>query len=153
MASSTPNTIVISNQATLQAEYKAASVALTPGDLVELASATTIQLHATQAGNAQAMFVTENPFKQTAGVAAIDDPYGTADTVYLLMGRPGDQVYGWLTPGGSVNVGDFMVSSGSLGALEAYAAGTAEAVAQIVVKALEAKTATTARVRCKVEVI
>jgi hypothetical protein len=153
MASSTPKTIILSDQPTVQAEYKAASVALTPGDLVELASATTIQLHATQAGNAQAMFVTENPFQVTAGVAAIDDPYGTADTVYCLIGKSGDHVYGWLQPGGSVNAGDFVESAGSLGSLQAYAVGTAEATHSIVAKALEAKTATTARVRVKVEVV
>lgn len=153
MASSTPKTIVLSDQPHVQAEYKAASVALTPGDLVELASATTVQLHATQAGNAQAMFVTENPFTNTAGTAAIDDAYGTADTVYMIMGRPGDQVYAWLQPGGSVDAGGFLESAGSLGSLQAYAAGTAEATHSIIAKALEDKTASTARVRVKVEVV
>lgn len=155
MASSTPHTIVISDQPFVQEEYVANGGTITPGDLIELASATAVKLHATQAGNAQALFAIEDPFNEAETAAAIDTTYGTADTIYAIAGRPGDQIYAWLQHGGSVSVGGMLESAGSQGALQAYAAGTAEATHSIVAKALETKdnSGGSARARIKVEVV
>jgi hypothetical protein len=153
MASSTPHTIVLSDQPFVQVEYKSSGGTITPGDIIELASATTVRRHATTSGNAQALFATENPFAEPSSSAAIDTNYGTIDTVYAIAGRSGDQIYAWLEPNGSVNAGQYLESAGTVGALQLYVAGTAEATHSIVAKALENKTASSSRVRIKVEVI
>lgn len=153
MASTTPHVIVLSDQPYVQVEYKSSGGTVTPGDLIELASASTVRRHATVSGNAQALFAVENPFVAQAGAAAIDTNYGTIDTVYAIAGRSGDQIYAWLEPNGSVNAGQYLESAGTVGALQLYVAGTAEASHSIVAKALEAKTASSSRVRIRVEVI
>lgn len=153
MAATTPKTIVLSDQPFVQVEYKSSGGTVTPGDLIELASATTVRRHATTSGNAQALFAIENPFSAEPGTAAIDNHYGTIDTVYAIAARSGDQVYAWLEPNGSVNAGQYLESAGTVGALQLYVAGTAEASHSIIAKALEAKTASSSRVRIKVEAI
>lgn len=156
MASSTPNTIVISDQPFIQEEKLADTVALKPGDLVQLKSgdATKIALHSTAGGNAQPMFVLESPYTDPADGAAIDLAYGTGDTVRFIVARPGDQIYGWLTIGANVAVGAFLESAGSLGALRAVTAGTTNHH-RVIAKALEAvnNSAGSAKARIKVEVI
>ena len=156
MASTTPHTIVLSDQPIIQEEKIANGVALTPGQLVEMVAgdATKIRLHSTAGGNAQAMFVLESPFTNVADGPAIDQAYGTVDTVRILMGRPGDQVYGWVTVGASIAAGAFLESAGSLGALRAATAGTTNHN-RVIVKAIETvdNSAGSAKARIKVEIV
>lgn len=152
MASTNPHTIVLSDTPYVQQERVANNVAITPGSLVEL-SAGKVQLHSTQAGPAAPLFALENPFSSDNTTAAIDAAYGTVDTVRYIVGKPGDVVYTFLAPGGSVNDGDYLVSAGSLGALEAYAGGTALADHRIVAQALETVAASGARARIKAQIV
>lgn len=156
MASTTPHTITLSGQPFIKNDRKAGGTAITPGMLIS-DDGTNVTPHATANGNAQALFAVENPFADVtmnSGTAAIDTAYGTADTVFYGAYRPGDQVYAWLVDGGSVNAGDFLVSAGSVGALQAFTGGTALLeVHRVVGKALEDKTASGAAVRLQVEVV
>lgn len=155
MASSTPHKIVLSDHDFVQLERIAANVAITPGMLLEVNSSDQFALHSTSGGNMEALFAIENPYDDDLTVAAIDSAYGTADTVRAIKGQSGDVVYGWLTVGGSVNTGDYLISAGSLGAFAIYTGGTALAPARVRCRAAETvdNSAGGAAVRLKVEVI
>ena len=157
MASSTPHTIMLSDTPEwVRDEAKANSVAITPGDLIEPVGAGLVQLHSTQAGNAVPYFAIENPWADDNTVAAINDDYGTTDTVFFIKGQPGQQVYAWLTVGGSVAAHTLLESAGSLGALQtATAEGTVTAPRRFVARALEAvnNSAGTVPARIKVEIL
>lgn len=159
MASTTPKRIVLSDDPFVRREALAAAEAITPGQLIEFTTSLTVRKHATAAGNAVAMFAIENQYDDDNSVAAIDSPYGTADTVQYIIGRPGDIVYAWVTKqttGSNVSLGNFLESAGSLGALKAYQSGTAtNHLHRIVAQALEAvnNSAGTAAARIKVMVV
>lgn len=154
MAATTPNTIVLSDQPYVQDEKLANNVAIKPGDLVALASATAIGLHATAGGNARPLFALENPYADP-GSPAIDTAYGTADQVRYVIGKGGDKVYGWLTVGASVAVGTYLESAGSLGALRALTASGSTHHRRAVGVAAETvnNSAGGAKARIRVEVI
>jgi hypothetical protein len=154
MASTTYNTIIISDTDPLRFEKKAAGVAITPGELLYLATADTVGIFNTANGNAAPLFALENPYAEpVAGTPAIDNAYGTADTVYFTHARAGDQIYAWLEPNGSVNAGGYLSAGGTVGALQAYAGGTALAPLRVVGFALESKTASSSRVRVKIQAV
>lgn len=157
MASSTPHTIMLSDEPPfVRDEARANSVAITPGDLIEPVGAGLVQLHSTQAGNAQPWFAVENPWSQTDSAASIDTDYAVQDNVFFIKGLPGQQVYAWLTVGGSVAAHTLLESAGSLGALQtATAEGTITAPRRHVAKALETvnNSAGTVPARIKVEIL
>lgn len=157
MASTTPHTILLSDVPEwVRDEAKANSVAITPGDLIEPVGTGLVKLHATQAGNAQPWFAIENPWEESNTTAAIDTDYGTTDTVFFVKGLPGQQVYAWLQPGGSVAAHTLLESAGSMGALQtATAEGTITAPRRFVAKALETvnNSAGTVNARIKVEIL
>ena len=157
MASTTPHTILLSDKPEwVRDEAKANSVAITPGDLIEPVGAGLVQLHSTQAGNAYPWFAVENPWEEDNTAAAIDTNYGTTDTVFFVKGLPGQQVYAWLQPGGSVAAHTLLESAGSVGALQtATAEGTVTAPRRFVARALETvnNSAGTVNARIKVEIL
>lgn len=157
MSSSTPHTILLSDKPEwVRDEAKANSVAITPGDLLEPVGAGLVKLHATQAGNAYPWFAIENPWEEDNTAAAIDTDYGTTDTVFFVKGLPGQQVYAWLQPGGSVAAHTLLESAGSLGALQtATAEGTVTNPRRFVARALETvnNSAGTVNARIKVEIL
>ena len=157
MASSTPHTIMLSDHPEwVRDEAKANSVAITPGDLIEPVGAGLVQLHSTQAGNAQPFFAIENPWADDNTVAAINDDYGTTDTVFFIKGQPGQQVYAWLTVGANAAAHGLLESAGRLGALQTSTAeGTVTAPRRFVARALEAvnNSAGTVPARIKVEIL
>jgi hypothetical protein len=155
MASSTPHTILTSDTDPYQYEAPAAA-AIMPGDLIERESTGDVQRHSTANGNAAPMFALENPFSDHGGTtAAIDHAYAADETVFHAICRPGDRVYAWLDIGGSVANGTFLSSAGSIGALQAYAGGTALAPDRVVAKALETvdNSGGSAKARIEVEVV
>ena len=156
MASSTPHTIMLSDYPEwVRDEAKASSVAITPGDLIEPVG-TSVRLHSVAAGNAMPWFAIENPWEESNAAAAIDTDYGTTDTVFFVKGQSGQQVYAWLTVGGSVAAHTLLESAGSLGALKtATAEGTLTAPRRHVARALETvnNSAGTVPARIKVEIL
>lgn len=157
MASSTPHTIMLSDVPEwVRDELRANSVAITPGELIEPVGSGLVQRHSTQAGNAQPWFAIENPWASDNTAAAIDTAYGSQDNVFFIKGLPGQQVYAWLEPGGSVAAHTLLESAGSLGALQtATAEGTVTAPRRHVAKALETvnNSAGTVNARIKVEIL
>ena len=94
-------------------EYTATAVAIKPGYLLEMASATTVQAHSGAAGNVLPMFAIEDQFQGNG----IGTDYAASAKIQCWMPRRGDQVYAYLADGQSVSAGDFLESDGN-GALQ-----------------------------------
>lgn len=103
------NTIVLKNYLNIFEEYTVATAAVTPGMLVELASATTVKPHATAGGNALPMFAIENELEGEG----VTDTYAVGDKIpKVWIPTRGDLVWGILADGENVAVGDFLESNG-----------------------------------------
>lgn len=147
------NTITIKGEP-LRKESVAAE-AITPGYLVEPASATTCQKHSTDGGPAIAAFALENDLVGDA----ISDAYDSGDTVQIGYFRTGEEVYAYLTTNQTIAAGDYLMSAGT-GLLKEFdpSVETSSSSADvyrncIVARALEAVTTTSAAARIKVEVL
>ena len=117
-------------------EITATAVAIKPGYLLELASATTVQAHATAGGNVLPMFAIEDAMQG----GAITKDYAVSTRIQVWVPRRGDQVYAYLADGETATAGDFLESAGA-GALAVHASddsAAANVTAQIVGVALEA---------------
>lgn len=153
MASTTPKTIVLSDEVWIRDERQANNVAITPGQLIEPTGAK-VQLHSVESGDAARWWAVENPWAGGT-VAAVDKAYGTADNVFFVKAQRGQRLYAWLAPGQNVAANANLESAGSLGALQALTAGTALASSRLLAKAVEAvnNAAGTVNARIKIEVI
>jgi len=98
-------------------EITATAVAIKPGFLLEMASATTIQAHSSAAGNALPMFAIEDQFQGKA----ITADYAVSVKIQCWIPRRGDQVYAYLADGENASAGDFLESNGA-GSLQVHAA-------------------------------
>lgn len=142
-------------------EYNlATSQDVTPGMLLEVTSAGTVQPHSVAGGNTTPLFAREafgTPLRD------IDDEYDQdGERVYAMVCRPGDEVNAFLAIGENVAIGALLQSDGA-GALEAYelpedvedASGPDVFVRAPVARAVEAKnnSAGSAPARIKVEVL
>jgi len=96
-------------------ELTATAVAIKPGYLLELASATTVQAHSSAEGNALPMFAIEDAMQ--GGAITLD--YAVSTTIQCWIPRRGDQVYAYLADGQTAAVGDFLESNGA-GALQVH---------------------------------
>jgi len=110
--------IKVKNYSDVIEEYIAAA-AITPGHLIELASATTVQVHSTVEGNVFIMFALEDELQGNG----IDDAYEALDPVQCWIPNRGDIVYALLEDGQNASVGDFLESSGS-GTLQVHVSET-----------------------------
>lgn len=103
MAGTAYRTIVIqvaNEQGDVTRRESLAEAAVTPGDLLNFASATTVQPHNAAAGVLQGKLValeTQTPDSETAH--SIDTDYDVGDVVYYAEGKPGDVFYMWLADG------------------------------------------------------
>lgn len=128
--------IIVKSYTKVQEEYTATAVAITPGMLLEMASATTVQAHSGASGNVLPMFAFEDELQGKT----IDDAYAVSVKVQVLIPRTGDQVQGILADGQNIAAGDFLESDGT-GMLQKHAADSAlvvEAAHPLVGVALEA---------------
>lgn len=114
------NTIKIKKYSDVIEEFVAAA-GITPGNLVEVTSAGTVQKHATADGNVLPMFALEDELQGKG----IDDAYVAADKVQVWIPYVGDVVYAKLADGETVVIGDFLTSAGGgeLKKLDAAASG------------------------------
>lgn len=112
--------IKVKNYSNVFEEYKAAA-AITPGMLIELASATTVQAHSSAGQNALPIFALENALEGEG----ISDAYAADDQVQCWIPGRGDQVNAILADGESVSVGDFLESDGN-GRLQKHTADVAD---------------------------
>jgi len=105
-----PNSIILKRLgAEVIEEITATAVAIKPGYLLELASATTVQAHSGAAGNCLPMFAIEDQFQGKA----ITADYAVSVKIRCWIPRRGDQVYAYLADGESASAGDFLESNGS----------------------------------------
>lgn len=130
------NTIVLKNYLNIFEEYEAAA-AITPGHLIELIAAGTVQVHAAADGLAIPMFAIADALQGKG----IDDAYAAADRVQCWIPQRGDQVNALLANGETTVIGSKLVSAGD-GTLKVYdvasSAAVIEAPAVIVAIALKA---------------
>ena len=101
-------TIKLKNYQNVMNEYDAAA-AIIPGELIELASCTTVQVHSTAGGNLLHMFAVEDELQGNG----IDDAYAADDKVQCWVPLRGDEVYAILADGNDVSCGDFLESNGA----------------------------------------
>ena len=133
------NTIRLKNYLNIFEEYEAES-AIIPGELIELTTTGTVQVHSTEGGNSEKMFAIEDELQGKG----IDDAYAAGDQVQCWLPVSGDQVYAILEDGNSVAIGNFLESNGT-GELQLHVSDTADSddsitvyPEQIVAVALEA---------------
>ena len=101
-------------------EYDAAA-AILPGELIELNSSGTVQVHSTAGGNVLHMFALEDELQGNG----IDDAYATGDKVQCWVPVRGEEVYAILADGNDVAIGDFLESNGA-GELQLHTPDTAD---------------------------
>lgn len=122
------NTIKIKKYSDVIEEYVSAGV-ITPGMLIQLNSAGTVQAHAAQGGNVLAMFALEDELQGNG----IDDDYAATNPVQCWVPYRGDMVNA-LVIGATLAIGDLLQSNGD-GKLSKYApslvASTANYVAAV----------------------
>lgn len=121
------NTIRIKSYVDNYEEYTATAVAIKPGYLLEMASATTVQAHSTAGGNVLPMFALEDELQGDG----ITDDYAVSAKINVWIPVRGDVVYARLSDGDSstginvVSAGDFLESAGD-GTLQKHVADTAD---------------------------
>lgn len=103
------NTIKIKKYSDVIEEKTATAVAITPGYLVELTSAGTVQAHSTAGGNVFPMFALEDEL-QGNGIAT---NYAVSAKIQCWVPGRGDEVYALLKDGENVAIGDFLESAGN----------------------------------------
>ena len=89
-------------------EYTATAVAITPGMLLELTSAGTVQAHSSSGQNAMRMIALEDELQGKA----IEDNYAASAKIQVWMAQPNEEAYMILADGESVAIGDFLESNG-----------------------------------------
>jgi len=102
------NTIKLKNYVQIQEEYTAAA-AITPGNLIELNSAGTVQKHAGLGKTALVMFAVEDELQGKG----ITDAYAAGDRVQCWIATRGDIVYATVKASENIVVGDFVESAGN----------------------------------------
>lgn len=103
-----PNTIKIKKYLDIIEEYVAAS-AITPGELIEVTSANTVQAHSSAGQNILQMVALEDELQGKS----ITDDYAAADPVQCWVTQRGEIAYLILNDGENVVIGDFLESAGN----------------------------------------
>ncbi len=114
------NTIKVKKYSDVIEEYTATAVAITPGMLIEIASATTVQAHSTEAGIVLPMFALEDELQGNGP----EDNYAVSSKIQCWIPYRGDIVYAIIEDGTDIAVGDFLESNGA-GLLQLHVADTA----------------------------
>lgn len=115
-----PNSIILKRLgAEVIEEITATAVAIKPGYLLEMASATTVQAHSSAEGNVLPMFALED-WPQGKAITA---DYAVSTKIQVWIPRRGDQVYAYLADGQNASAGDFLESNGA-GALQVHVSET-----------------------------
>ena len=116
---------------------RAAAAAITPGQLVELASATTIQRHSTAGGPAQRAFLIEDDHQ---GLGINDNAASGAMLTYEIFPR-GAEVNALLSDGENAAVGNFLESNGDgdlqVAIVDSTGVGGGEALVAIAMEAVD----------------
>jgi hypothetical protein len=103
------NTIKFNSYSNIQEEYTATAVAIYPGYLLELASATTVQAHSTAGGPVMPMVALEDELQGND----LNTVYAVSTIINCWIPTRGDKGYLVLADGENVSVGDFLESGGN----------------------------------------
>ncbi len=109
------NTVKLKKYLDVINEFTATAVAITPGMLLELTSAGTVQAHSTEGGPALPMFALEDELLGNGNSAN----YAASAKIQVWTAVRGEEVYALLADGEDVAIGDFLVSDGT-GKLKKY---------------------------------
>lgn len=129
----------------------AANANITPGAIIELASATTVQPIATADRFHARMFAVESPHAPAATTPNIEQTYATGDTVYFIYAQPGDLVNAIIDSSQTVTVGARLATSGVAGRLSVETTNTDGTIVGIAEEAVT--TAPGATARCRVRIV
>lgn len=136
-------------------EERKAAAAITPGELLEIASSGNLQAHSSAGGAVGPKLVAlETQHADTEGSEQIDIDYASADVVYHTVGQPGDVFYMFLAGSENASDGDYLESDGA-GALQVVTPGTDDTAGSLVAVAAEDNDNSTngSRVRIKAQII
>ena len=111
------HTIKLKRYVDIVNEYVATAVAITPGYLLELTSAGTVQAHSTAAGNAARYIALEDELQGKA----ITDDYAVSVPIQVWMAVPGEEAYMLLANGQTAVIGSLLESAGD-GTLNVHSA-------------------------------
>ena len=145
MAASTPNTILLQVNGDEKPvfERQAATAVITPGDLLELLTATTVQACATAGKINQRMFALENPYASDPTQLSLNQTYAVGDQVRYIYWQCGDLVYARLAASQTIAVGDVLGPSATAGCLQKIATVDATVVTEAPVGIAEEAVTTT----------
>lgn len=129
----------------VEAPFKDADEAITPGELLEIRGNGNLGPHGTADGNVIPIVALEDPNREAAaGTKQIDVDYSSGESVRHWYAAPGEEFYMFLAAGENVAEGDYLSSDGA-GALKAESvtvdptATTAESVAAAGIKFIAAE--------------
>jgi hypothetical protein len=111
-----------------------AAATITPGNLIELTSANTVQKHSTEGGYAEAFFAEEDALQGNT----ISDNYSAGDRVMGYLANKSDNIYAFIQAGQTIVIGDKLISGGDDTLIKNGNEGTGTTVYEIVAVALEA---------------
>ena len=153
MAASAPRTILLQTSGSERPVYSDKSAAngnITPGALIELASATTVQpVAAADKFNAR-MFAVESAHAPLVNVPNIDQPYAAGDSVYYIYAQPGDLLYAIIDANQTVAVGARLAASGVNGRLSVEATNVDATIVGVAEEAVTTGAGATARCRVRI---
>jgi len=131
MAATTPNTILLQVNGDEKPvfERQVATAVVTPGDLLELLSAGTVQAVATAGKINQRMFALENLYASDPTLLSLNQTYAVGDNARYIYGQNGDLVYARLAASQTVSAGDILGPSTTAGCLQKVATVDATVIA------------------------
>lgn len=130
-----------------------AAATITPGELLDWDSATTVNAHGVAGGVLVGKMValeSQTPDSETADAINVD--YASGDTVYFAEGKPGDVFYMWLAAQETTVANVSQLISDGAGALTVETVDGATLANSIVGVATEVVAAGGARARVKVRI-
>ncbi len=157
MASSTPNTILLSvNGAERPYNERLAGAALTPGEILEISTGEALVPHATAFGPLLSgkLVCIENPYASDNTASAINNDWASGATARFIHAQSGDEVYVFVEASTTVVLGRTLLASDGAGALEVVVPSVDGTIPGCVFGvAMENKTVGASRERVKVRVI
>lgn len=118
-----------------QRDEAVAAAAITPGDLIELTSADTVQVHSTEGGRANLTFAEIDALQGKVKT----DAYSSDDLVSINIENEGNECQAFLKVGENVNIGDLLISAGDGTLIANGSESSGITVIQVVAMAREAK--------------
>ncbi len=153
MAASAHRTVLLQvngSERPIYSDKVAANANITPGALIELASATQVQPIATADKFNARMFAVETAHAPLVNTPNIDQAYASGDTVYFIYAQPGDLVYAIIDASQTVTVGSRLAASGVAGRLSVETTNVDGTIVGIAEEAVTTGAGATARCRVRI---